>query len=66
MISQLVAVARAKKEPTGRAIYWSRWNHDFDYIYVLYTGPHDPNPAPDLLTPVHDGPGFQLYRIIHD
>ncbi|HEX2654314.1 MAG TPA: hypothetical protein VHN11_11775 [Xanthobacteraceae bacterium] len=56
----LVAAARQKDETPG---YWQQWNSRFDYLYILFTDPDSANPAPDLLTLVHDGERFQLYRI---
>ena len=43
--------------------YWELWQNRFDYIYVLFTDEDTPNPAPDLLTLVHEGERFQLYRV---
>jgi hypothetical protein len=43
--------------------YWSNWNADFDYLYVLFTGAEYPNPDPARLTPVYAGNRFMLYKI---
>jgi len=32
-------------------------------IFVLFTDENTPNPASELLTLVHDGDRFQLYRV---
>jgi hypothetical protein len=45
-------------------VYWSSWTRKFDYVYVLFTEDQPPNPAPDLLTPVFDGDGFELYKVL--
>jgi hypothetical protein len=45
-------------------IYWTHWAEDYDYLYLLMTE-DDPNPLPDRLRLVHQGAGFQLYRIEH-
>ncbi len=63
-ISQLVATANQDRNvspPPDR--YWGRWTEQYDYVYVLYTD-QLPNPAPDLLTLVYEGPHFQLYKVI--
>jgi len=43
--------------------YWQLWPNRFDYLFVLFTDENTPNPAPELLTLVHDGDRFQLYRV---
>ena len=44
--------------------YFSDWPHHFDYVFVLFTKPGDPNPDPARLAPVDAGQHFQLYRVI--
>src|SRR5262245_14862390 len=46
-----------------RQTYWELWPSRFDYVYVLFTDEDTPNPLPDLLTLVHEGERFQLYRV---
>ena len=43
--------------------YWHLWPNRFDYVYVLFTEEDAPNPAPELLSLVHEGERFQLYRV---
>jgi len=45
------------------ASYWHQWRSHFDYVYLLFTDDDYTNPAPQLLTLVHDGGRFQLYRV---
>jgi len=42
--------------------FWRGWAKKYDYVFLLYTA-GDPNPAPGVLTLVHEGSGFQLYRV---
>jgi len=44
--------------------YFSDWPHHFDYVFVLFTRPGDPNPDPSRLVPVDEGRHFQLYGVI--
>ncbi len=44
--------------------YFSEWPLHFDYVFVLFTRPGDPNPDPPRLELVDDGRHFQLYRVI--
>ncbi|MBL8566242.1 MAG: hypothetical protein JNM89_11045 [Hyphomicrobiaceae bacterium] len=44
--------------------YWRDWRRNFDYLYVIFTDPDDPDPAPNYLTPVFAGDRFKLYQII--
>jgi hypothetical protein len=44
--------------------YWDRWPDFYDYLIVLGTDPDETaNPAPDLLQIMHNGRGFQLYKV---
>jgi hypothetical protein len=56
----LMATQRSEGEAKP---YWSFWPDRFDYVYVLFTEEDSANPAPDLLTLVHEGERFQLYRV---
>jgi hypothetical protein len=44
--------------------YLRTWVADYDYLYL--TGPHTPNPLPDLLTETTTAARFTLYKIRHD
>jgi hypothetical protein len=44
-------------------IYWQRWPHTFDYVYVLFTDISTPNPDPTHLQLLHAGARFHLYRV---
>lgn len=44
--------------------YWTRWQNNFDYLYVLFREPGAANPDPEHLVLVAEGWGFQLYRVI--
>src|SRR5947209_11308603 len=43
--------------------YWELWPNRFDYVYVLFTDEDTPNPASELLTLVHEGERFRLYKV---
>jgi hypothetical protein len=60
-VEQLIlAVQRPDDDTHG---YWERWPAQYDYVYVLFTDDEAVNPAPELLTLVHDGDRFQLYKV---
>jgi hypothetical protein len=44
--------------------YFSDWPRHFDYAFVLFTKPGDPNPDPAHLKPLVEGRHFQLYGVI--
>ena len=45
--------------------YFNEWPKHYDYVYVLFTKPGDPNPDPARLAPVVAAARhFQLYRVI--
>ncbi len=44
--------------------YWDMWPQHYDYVYMLFTEPADPNPDSDRLELVYAGDRFQLYRVI--
>ena len=61
-IEQLLVAADRDEDP--KPPYWQDWQTQFDYVYLLFTEQDAENPAPELLTLVHEGPRFQLYRVI--
>jgi hypothetical protein len=60
-ISQILAASEGSV--AGNARYWDRWPERYQYVYVLHTHAGDDNPDRDLLEPVAEGRGFQLYRV---
>lgn len=63
-VSRLVVAASEEGAASAEAHYWDGWPDFYDYLIVLGTDPDSSaNPAPDLLRIVHNGRGFQLYRI---
>jgi len=60
-VSDLVATAANPPSETSR--YWNNWTGKFDYVYVLYTNDHSPNPAPEQLSLLFQGPRFQLFKV---
>jgi hypothetical protein len=62
-ISQLVATSYVREDDEPREHFWDKWTEEDDYVYVLYTEREADNPDPSNLELVHDGKGFQLYRI---
>ena len=61
-VEQLL-VAALRPDPLALD-YWQNWTKKFDYVYVLFTDDDATNPAPDLLKPVYDGDGFELYKVL--
>ncbi len=59
-LEQLVVALQHHDEKQS---YWDLWPSWFDYVYVLFSDEDTPNPAPDLLTLLHEGERFQLYRV---
>ena len=59
-LEQLMVATKQQGEPQA---YWEQWPSRFDYVYVLFTDEDTPNPAPELLSLVHEGERFQLYRV---
>lgn len=60
-ISRLLAATLPHAGDTGN--YWDKWREKHDYVAVLYTAKGADNPNPDFLTLVHDGIGYQLYKV---
>jgi hypothetical protein len=66
-ISQIIVAAEEDGAPVDGPHYWDRWTEFYDYLIVLGTDPDETaNPAPDLLKIVHNGRGFQLYKVRKD
>lgn len=65
-ISQLVAASYVRPDDAPRDHFWDNWTEDDDFVYVLYTERETDNPDPTNLDLVHDGRGFQLYRVKKD
>ena len=61
--TEQLVVAALRPDPDSTD-YWSNWPKKYDYVYSLFTEDDAPNPAPDLLAPVYEGEGFQLYRVL--
>jgi hypothetical protein len=60
-VEQLVVASQRRDDQMQS--YWHLWPNRFDYVYVLFTEEDAPNPAPELMTLVHEGERFQLYRV---
>lgn len=60
-VSQLLATV--ERASPGGARFWDYWPQHYQYVFVLYTEPHQANPLPDVLDFVAEGRGFQLYRV---
>jgi hypothetical protein len=43
--------------------FWNLWPRHYDYVYILLTERGAQCPDRKHLTLVHEGPGFQLYRV---
>ena len=62
-ISQLIAASYTREDGAPRDHFWDEWTREHDFVYVLYTEANADNPDPDDLELVHDGKGFQLYKV---
>ncbi len=62
-ISQLVAASYVRPDDAPRDHFWDNWTEDDDFVYVLYTEREADNPDPTNLDLVHEGHGFQLYKV---
>ncbi|HYD69612.1 hypothetical protein [Azospirillum sp.] len=60
-VSQLLATADGPVP--GHERFWDGWPARYDYVYVLYTD-GEPNPDPDHLALLYEGPRFQLYKVV--
>lgn len=59
-VSQLLATT---DDPVpGETHYWDKWPTRYRYVFILYTD-RNPNPDPDHLTLLHEGPYYQLYSV---
>ena len=63
-VSGLMSAIDPVTAPSLPVTYWRQWPDRFDFLYVLYTAPGDPNPMPDNLELVYEGRNFQLYEVI--
>lgn len=61
-VSQLLAAAEGTVADNPR--HWDAWPERYGYVAILYTETGDANPDPDRLALVHEGPHFQLYRVV--
>jgi hypothetical protein len=63
-ISRVILAADDENPMANGHNYWDRWPTFYDYLVILGTDPDESvNPAPDLLRLMHNGRGFQLYRV---
>jgi len=63
-ISRVIVDADKKGASEDGPHYWDLWPQFYDYLIVLGTDPDETaNPAPDLLQIMHNGRGFQLYKV---
>lgn len=65
-ISQLVASSYVRPDDAPRDYFWDNWTDEDDFVYVLYTEREADNPDSTNLDLVHDGRGFQLYKVKKD
>ncbi|WP_445503229.1 hypothetical protein [Microvirga sp. G4-2] len=63
-ISRIIVDADEEGSSADGPHYWDKWPRFYDYLIVLGTDPDETaNPAPDLLQIMHNGRGFQLYKV---
>lgn len=65
-ISQLIATSYVHDEDAPREHFWDFWTREDDFVFVLHTERGADNPDEDALELVHDGRGFQIYRVRKD
>jgi hypothetical protein len=53
----------AERGSPARKHFWELWPRHYDYVYILFTRQGWRCPDRKHLTLVHDGEGFQLYRV---
>jgi hypothetical protein len=53
----------AERADVKSRYFWNLWPRHYDYVYILLTERGDQCPDRKHLTLVHEGPGFQLYRV---
>jgi hypothetical protein len=53
----------AERADVKSKYFWNLWPRHYDYVYILLTERGDQCPDRKHLTLVHEGPGFQLYRV---
>jgi hypothetical protein len=56
-------VKEAERTQTATVYFWNRWPRNYDYVYILLTKKGAQCPDRKHLTLVHEGLGFQLYRV---
>jgi hypothetical protein len=56
----------ADKDDPASNYFWELWPRHYDYVYILFTKKGFLCPDKKNLSLVHDGPGFQLYRVNRD
>ncbi|MEX2129779.1 MAG: hypothetical protein WD871_16290 [Xanthobacteraceae bacterium] len=56
-------VQAADRVQGGASYFWNLWPRKYDYVYILLTKKGAQSPDRRHLTLVHEGPGFQLYRV---
>ena len=56
-------LALAERGDPDRDVFWELWPRHYDYVYILFTKRGSLCSDRKHLTLVHDGSGFQLYRV---
>jgi hypothetical protein len=56
-------LAAAEHDDPDRSFFWELWPQHYDYVYILFTKRGLLCSDRKHLTLVHDGRGFQLYRV---
>lgn len=62
-ISQLIAGSYVREDGEPREHFWDEWTTEDDFVFVLHTEREADNPDPEALELVHDGRGFQIYKV---
>ena len=53
----------AERGDPAHDYFWELWPRHYDYVYILFTKQGTQCPDKKHLTLIHDGSGFQLYRV---
>jgi hypothetical protein len=56
-------LAEAERDDPASTFFWKQWPRHYDYVYILFTKRGLLCSDRKHLTLVHDGTGFQLYRV---
>lgn len=62
-LDEILFAARNSEAPELVGRHFAQWTEDFDFLLLLYPRSQPRNPLPEILSPVHSGRAFTIYRI---